>query len=271
MKEITILSGKGGAGKTSVTASLAVFAHNAVFCDNDVDAADLHLIFNPQIIEKENYISGSKAFIKYDICTNCGICADYCRFQSIGFDNNNKIFIDTFECEGCKLCYRVCPQNAINMIESTNNFKYVSNTRFGTLVHAKMGPGEEKSGKLVTKIRKKAKEIALKQNAEFVINDGPPGIGCSAISSITGADKVLIVVEPTKSGVHDMKRLIQLIDTFKIEKYAVINKSDINKNITNELEIFLYRENIPLLGKIPFDETVVKALVNNKAISEFAP
>jgi MinD superfamily P-loop ATPase len=157
------------------------------------------------------------------------------------------------------------------MERSLNNFHYLSETRFGTLVHAKMGPGEENSGKLVTEIRRKAKETAKKQNADFIINDGPPGIGCSAISSITGTNKILLVIEPSKSGFHDIKRLIELIDTFKIKKYAVINKFDINMEITTEIEEFLRIQNIPLIGKIPFDKMMVEALINKKAITEFIP
>lgn len=271
MKEITVLSGKGGTGKTSITAALASVAKNAIFCDNDVDAADLHLLLHPEIRETHNFSSGSTAHINVALCSNCGLCQRLCRFDAIHFNENNNLEVNPFQCEGCRLCERVCPTSAITSTENLNNFWYVSDTRFGTTVHAYMGPGEENSGKLVSKIRKKAKELAIENKADFIINDGPPGIGCAAISSVSGTDLVLLVIEPTKSGLHDVERLLELINSFKIKAVAVINKCDINEEVTAEVEAFLLENNIKLLEKIPFNKVMVEALIEGKTIVEYQP
>jgi MinD superfamily P-loop ATPase len=269
MKEITILSGKGGTGKTSITAALASVVDQAVFCDNDVDAADLHLILQPKIKEENTFFSGWSASINQSKCTQCGICAEYCRFDAISSNALGELSINPLKCEGCRLCERVCPEQAITSKRNDNNFWYVSDTRLGTLVHAKMGPGEENSGKLVAQVRKRAKEIAIETNAKFILNDGPPGIGCATISSITGTNAVLIVTEPTKSGLHDAARLVELIRTFQIPIYALINKYDINLEMTNTIQAYFKSENIPLLAKIPFDKEMVEAMIEGKTIIEY--
>lgn len=269
MKEITILSGKGGTGKTSITAALASLAKNAVFCDNDVDAADLHLIFQPNLVEKYSFSSGWKAKINTSGCINCGICVQYCRFDAIHYNKNGDLAINAYQCEGCRLCERTCPEKTITSFENTNNSWFVSNSRFGKLVHAEMGPGEENSGKLVTRIRKKAKEIATTNKSEYIINDGPPGIGCATISSLSGTNCVLIVIEPTKSGLHDAKRLVELIESFHIETYAIINKYDINTEVAQSIEKFLQLKNISLLANIPFDTKMVEAMIQGKTIIEY--
>lgn len=271
MKEITILSGKGGAGKTSVAAALASLAENSVFCDNDVDAADLHLIFKPKIQETHKFDSGSKAKINPEFCTNCGLCEEYCRFDAIHQNSNSFPEVNIFKCEGCRLCERICPVQAITTHQNFNNEWFVSETRFGPLVHAKMGPGEENSGKLVSEIRQKAREIASRNKASFIISDGPPGIGCSAIASVTGTDAVLLIIEPTVSGLHDAKRLVQLVSNFKIPLYAVINKFDINLEFTQTVEDYLREESIPLIGKIPFTTAMVESMIAEKTIIEFDP
>ena len=271
MKEITILSGKGGAGKTTFAAALASVATNTVFCDNDVDAADLHLIFNPEIKESHQFNSGSKAVIHPEKCTNCGLCAEKCRFGAIHSHYSEKPEVNPFDCEGCRLCERICPEFAISMIQTNNNFWYVSSTRFGTLVHAKMGPGEENSGKLVTRIRQKACEIAAAINADYILNDGPPGIGCPVIASVTSTGLVLLVIEPSLSGLHDAKRLAELVESFNIPVFAVINKFDINPEITAKTEQFLQHKSIQLIGKIPFDTRMVDSMVEGKSLVEFAP
>ncbi len=271
MKEITILSGKGGTGKTSITAAMASVAESAVYCDNDVDAADLHLLFNPTIQETFNFSSGWKVNIDSQKCTSCNLCSQYCRFDAIHQKDNGVMFINPFQCEGCRLCERICPSNAITSIENTNNHWYISTSRFGTLVHAEMGPGEENSGKLVTQVRKKAKEIGLASNLNFVINDGPPGIGCATIASLSGTNRVLLVIEPTKSGLHDAVRLVELINSFNIETYAIINKFDINTEVVAEIETFLTEKNIPLLAQIPFSEKMVEAMTLGQTIVEYEP
>lgn len=271
MKELTILSGKGGAGKTSVTAAIASFAKNTIFCDNDVDAADLHLIFNPNIIEQHRFSSGNIAFINSEKCSNCGICEGHCRFDAIHRNEFDLLEINPLQCEGCRLCERTCPETAISSTESFNNKWFVSQTRFGTLVHAEMGPGEENSGKLVTRIREKAYDLASEIGAEFIINDGPPGIGCSAIASITGTDLVVLVIEPTISGLHDAKRLITLVSSFGISISAIINKFDINPAFTKIVEQYLKENKIPIVGRLSFSTKVVESMVQNKSIVEYAP
>lgn len=271
MKEITILSGKGGAGKTTVAAALASVAKNAVFCDNDVDAADLHLLMNPKILETHEFDSGSVALINHELCTNCGLCEESCRFTAIHNNADGFPEVNPFQCEGCRLCERICPANAITTHQNLNNHWFVSETQFGTLVHAKMGPGEENSGKLVTKVRERAQEIATKTKAQYLINDGPPGIGCTAISSITGTDAVLLVIEPTISGLHDAKRLVKLVNSFEIPVFAAINKFDINPDFSNTVEDYLSHNKIPLVGKIPFTKLMIESMLKGKTVVEYAP
>ena len=271
MKKITILSGKGGAGKTSVTAAIATLAENAVFCDNDVDAADLHLILSPDIKEEHDFDSGSKAVIDPEKCTVCGLCIDQCRFDAIHPNKEGIPEVNPFQCEGCRLCERICPEDAIHSVQFKNNKWFVSDTRFGPLVHACMGAGEENSGRLVTEIRKKAREIAAQTAADFIINDGPPGIGCPVIASVAGTGIVLLVIEPSLSGLHDVKRLMKLIESFRLPALAVINKYDINIEITDRIENFLKENVIPLIGKIPFDTRLVDAMVAGKSIIELDP
>ncbi len=271
MKEITILSGKGGTGKTSITAALASVAQNAVFCDSDVDAADLHLILQPEIKEQHTFYSAWVATIDKNQCTGCGLCMDYCRFHAIHYNQEKELEIHPFQCEGCRLCERLCPEKAIRSERSSDNYWYVSDTRLGLLVHAKMGPGEENSGKLVTQVRKTSQEQATESGAHYIINDGPPGIGCAAISAITGTDKVLLVIEPTKSGWHDAERLIELINIFDIPAFALINKYDINVEVAQKIENRLRQKQIPLLGKLPFDKKMVKAMIKSQTIVEYDP
>ncbi|MDA3822143.1 MAG: P-loop NTPase [Bacteroidales bacterium] len=271
MKEITILSGKGGTGKTSVSAALASLAKDAIFCDNDVDAANLHLIFDPETKETEVFEGAYLATINPEICTQCGICTDYCRYDAISINVAKQHSVDPFKCEGCRLCERICPENAISSEKSTKNFMYVSDSRFGKFVHASMGPGEENSGKLVTKLRAKAKELSKETPTSWIINDGPPGIGCAAISSLSGIDHALLVTEPSKSGMHDLKRLIELIQSFKIPAQAIINKYSMNEEISSEIEAFLLENNIPVIAKIPFSKDFTHAMIEGKNIIEYLP
>ncbi len=268
MIEITVLSGKGGTGKTSITAALASIAESAVYCDNDVDAADLHLLFKPKVKEKYLFESGWNVIINSDTCKLCNICIKHCRFDAIYSDKNGGLQINPHKCEGCRLCERICPESAISSVKNNNNQWFVSDSRFGTLVHAEMGPGEENSGKLVSQVRKKAKEIALSENKKFVINDGPPGIGCTTIASLTGTNRVLLVIEPTKSALHDAFRLLELIHSFKIKAFAIINKYDINMELVRKIELFLNEKNIPILAYIPFDECMVESMTKGQTIVE---
>jgi MinD superfamily P-loop ATPase len=271
MLEITVLSGKGGTGKTTITGALAAVAKNAIFCDEDVDAANLHLLLNPNIQEEYEFSGGSKCTINNEICNECGICIDYCRFDAIHYNKLGYLVINPYQCEGCKLCEKVCPVDAITSQKTTSGNWYVSSTRFGNLVHAKMGAGEENSGKLVTQVRNKAKEIAHENNMDFLINDGPPGIGCATIAALSGTKRVLLVIEPTKSGLHDAQRLKLLIDTFRIKTFAVINKFDLHLEMSQEIEKYLQEQSIPLVAKIPFDPQIVEAMNEGKTIIEFFP
>lgn len=269
MTEITILSGKGGTGKTSITAAIASVAEGAVYCDNDVDASDLHLIFKPKVHEKHKFTSGWKARINTSKCTNCEICIEHCRFDAIHYNSYGDLVINPYQCEGCRLCERTCPEHAISSVQNSKNHWFVSNSRFGKLVHAQMGPGEENSGKLVSTVRTKARELAIENKSDYIINDGPPGIGCATISSLSGTNSVLLVIEPTKSGLHDVRRLVELIETFNITTNAVLNKYDINPEIAFAIEEYLQTKHISLLAKIPFDKEMVESMNKGKTIIEY--
>ena len=271
MKEITVISGKGGTGKTTVTAALATAGKNLVLCDGDVDAADLHLILQPKIKESHIFEGAWLATIDQNECANCGICEEYCRFDAISSNGIGAYTIDPFKCEGCRLCERICPSKAIQSEKSTNNSWFISETRAGIMTHATMGPGEENSGKLVSQVRKRAREIAKENKADVMLTDGPPGTGCAAISSITGTDAVLLVIESSMSSLHDASRMVELIAQFGIPVYAFINKFDIHQEVSNKIEAYLSEKSIPLLGKLPFDEVVVQAMIAGQSVPEYAP
>lgn len=268
--EIVVLSGKGGTGKTSITAALAVLAENSVITDCDVDAADLHLIVSPEVYKSEHFASGAKAVIDGKTCTGCGLCMDLCRFGAIGYENH-LYYTDEYACEGCGLCVEACPVDAVTIQKYENNRIYFSNSRFGPMVYGKLGVAEENSGKLVSKIRQYAKETAIKAGAKFILTDGPPGIGCPVISSVTGSDMVLAVTEPTQSGWHDLQRLMEMISRFKTPLFVVINKFDLNEDMTRMIERNLDERGIRVLGKIPYDETIITALLDGKAMNEYMP
>lgn len=266
MKEIVIISGKGGTGKTTITSALASLVENKVMADCDVDAADLHLILSPDIQKQENFYSGKTAYVRQEDCTQCGKCVEVCQFNAISPD----FVVDPVSCEGCGVCVAFCPVNAIDFNENLSGQWYISNTRFGTLVHAKLGIAEENSGKLVTLVRKQAKELAEKENAEYIIVDGAPGVGCPVISSIGGAAAVLVVTEPTLSGLHDMERVVSLAsEHFGIPTLVCVNKADLNLEITEKIMQFCDENGIVFAGQVPYDDFTTKAMVEGKNVFEY--
>jgi MinD superfamily P-loop ATPase len=268
--EIVVLSGKGGTGKTSITAAFASFAENAVFADCDVDAANLHLVLSPDTYKSEYIASGAKARINPENCTACGLCTDLCRFNAIHIINN-KYAVDEFACEGCGLCAIVCLSDAIRIEKYEKNQLFLSTCRFGPMIHGKLGIAEENSGKLVSKIRQHAQTIARENKANYILIDGPPGIGCPAISSVTGTDLVIAVTEPTLSGWHDLQRLIEMIESFQTALLVIINKYDLNSDMANTIETNLKMKDIPVADKIPFYEPMIYSLLEGKTIPEFEP
>jgi len=265
MKELIIISGKGGTGKTSIVASLANIFDNKVLADCDVDAADLHLILNPDFKVKKEFWSGKSAYINKDTCIQCGKCVELCRFDAISAN----FAIDKIACEGCGVCAYFCPQDAIDMRENLAGHVFLSNTVHGSMVHAKLGAGEDNSGKLVTEVRKHAKQKAEENNIPLILVDGPPGIGCPVIASITGADNILIVTEPTLSSLHDLERVVNLANYFHIKPFVCINKIDINPSKVSEIVEKCAELEIEIIGKIPYDEDITKAQVKKQSIVEF--
>ncbi len=265
MKELIVISGKGGTGKTSLMAAFASLAKNKVLCDADVDAADLHLIMSPDVQEQHDFQSGHSAAINTDKCTECGLCRDLCRFDAI----SETYEVDTIACEGCGVCVHFCPEKAIDFPINTCGQWFKSETRFGPMVHAHLGIAEENSGKMVSLVRKEAREIATGQGRDLLITDGPPGVGCPVIASIGGASAVLIVTEPTVSGKHDMERVVQLAAFFKVPAMVCVNKFDLNPDMTTEIEAFARQNGLKIVGRIPFDPTFTKAMVEGKTVVEY--
>ena len=268
-----VISGKGGTGKTSIVASLASLAESVVLADCDVDAADLHLVTEPKIEYRETFKAGRVAQICQERCIQCGICQARCRFdaiQTIEMGGKQTWYgIDPISCEGCGVCVHFCTASAIDFPEKTCGEWYISQTRYGPMVHARLGIAEENSGKLVSLVRSKAKKIAEEKKLELVLIDGSPGIGCPVIASITGASLVLIVTEPTKSGLHDLERVVQLAHHFQIPVVVAVNKYDINKEITHEVENYCRAHNLASAGRIPYDVCFTQAQLERKSIVEY--
>lgn len=264
MRQIVIISGKGGTGKTVISASFAVLAKSKVMADCDVDAADLHLLLHPEIIESNEFYSGKTASINKEICQECHKCIEVCRFSAI----RESFVIDPISCEGCGICNLICPVEAIKMEDSLSGEWFISETKYGPMVHAKLGIAKENSGKLVTLVRQNAKKIAEEQNKDYVIIDGPPGIGCPVISSLANVDLALIVTEPTLSGIHDMKRIADVSEHFGIKTRVVINKYDINLENTDLISETCRARNIEVLARLPFSEDVPRSIIEGKPIVE---
>ncbi len=265
MKELIVISGKGGTGKTSLIAAFATLAENKVLCDADVDAADLHLIMGPHISMRVDFKSGHTADIDRNKCTECGLCLDLCKFSAISDDYK----VNHIDCEGCGVCVYFCPEKAINFPENTCGQWFYAETRFGPMVHARLGIAEENSGKLVTLVRQESKRLADEKNLDLILTDGPPGVGCPVIASIGGASAVLIVAEPTLSGIHDMERVVQLANHFKVPAMVCVNKFDLNLELTRDIENFAKDEGMLYLGRIPFDSVFTKAMVQGQTIIEY--
>jgi MinD superfamily P-loop ATPase len=261
MKQLTIISGKGGTGKTTITAAFALLAKHKVVVDCDVDAADLHLILEAQMVRKEKFFGGRSPVVDMERCTACGICTEVCRFGAI-----HDGVVDLVSCDHCGLCALGCPENAITMVEDHSGYWFVSETHHGPLVHARLGIGEENSGKLVTEVRKKASEIAEKETLDLIIIDGPPGVGCPVMASVAGVDMVLAVSEPSLSGRHDLNRILDLADHFQIPARVCINKYDINHGLTTEMERACQERGADVISKLPFDRCVIDALVRRKTV-----
>ncbi|MDD4092935.1 MAG: ATP-binding protein [Smithellaceae bacterium] len=271
MKELVIISGKGGTGKTSVTASLAVLAGHSVICDCDVDAADLHLVLEPDILQEHEFRSGHEALIRQFDCTGCGICRDLCRFGAIRIEKlgiDTLFVVDSISCEGCGVCVQFCPEKAIDFPESLCGKWFVSKTRLGPMVHARLGVAAENSGKLVSTVRQEARRLAEKDHHNLVIVDGPPGLGCPVIASITGASQVLAVTEPTVSGEHDLERVLGLARHFQIPAAVCVNKWDINDEMTGRIERKARDLGASIAGRIRYDPAVTAAQMQKKAVVE---
>jgi len=266
-RELVIISGKGGTGKTSITAAFASFASNAILCDADVDAADLHLLMQPEIKKTTDFIGGSKAIIRNQDCSECGRCRDLCRFDAISKD----YVVDPIACEGCGVCVDLCPEQAIDFPVQKCGEWFISDTRFGPMVHARLGIAEENSGKLVSQVRKESGKLAEEKGIDLILTDGPPGIGCPVIAAIGGATALLIVVEPTVSGLHDLQRVADLAAHFKVPGMVCINKFDLNEEMTAKIETMCVTRRMTHVGRIPFDPTVTRAMIEGKNVVEFAP
>ena len=264
MLQVAIVSGKGGTGKTSIIASLAALARGkAVFADCDVDAPDLHLILQPEILERREFYGIKRAFIDKEKCIQCGICQDSCRFGAIA-----DFEVETPLCEGCGVCQLVCPEDAVDMRDVQAGEAYISQTRFGPMVHAELYPGEEASGKLVAMVREMARDLSAEKNLDLILIDGSPGIGCPVIASLTGVDLALVVTEPTVTGEHDLVRLLDVADHFGIKTTVCINKYDLNPEAARKIEELCGKRGVKIAGRLPYHTSVIEAMVKAQAVVE---
>ena len=264
MKELVVLSGKGGTGKTSIVGSFAALTKDAVLADCDVDAADLHLLLQPVVQQRQEFWSGQVAAIDEEKCTQCGLCQELCRFKAI-----RDFKVDHISCEGCGFCYHICPSEAITMKENLSGHWFISDTKYGSLVHARLGIAQENSGKLVATVRQQAKAIAEKRKLDYIISDGPPGIGCPVISSLSGANLALLVTEPTLSGIHDLERVLGVCRHFNVPALVGINKYDINEGNSRQIETYCHSQGANVAAKIPFDNVFTEAMVHGLPVVEY--
>ena len=266
MKQIALISGKGGTGKTTIAAAFAALASGKVIADCDVDAPNLYLVVNPEIREKREFKGSKTAVIAEEKCTKCGLCEERCRFDAI-YDCE----IDPFLCEGCGVCVISCPEDAICLEDRVSGYTYISDTNYGPMSHAQLKTAEEASGKLVTEVRRNSTELAKETQNNLILVDGPPGIGCPVIASLNGVDIALIVTEPSQSGLHDLKRILGVTEHFGVKPLVCINKHDLNREVTREIEAFCMAKSIVIVGKIPYDESITNAMVEGVPVVEFVP
>lgn len=264
--ELVVLSGKGGTGKTSLVGAFAALAPAKVLCDADVDAADLHLLLHPEILVRHDFYAGHKAVIDPELCLGCGECRNWCRFGAI----RESLVIDSFLCEGCGVCHYLCPARAVQFPEHRSGEWYISATRFGPLVHARLGVAEENSGKLVTLVRQEARKLAETQGLSLILTDGPPGVGCPAISSLGGATAALLVAEPSVSGLHDLERMAALADHFRVPVLVVVNKADLHWPTAEQIARFCRTRGYGFLGFLPFSPEVTWSQLEGKTIVEYS-
>ena len=268
MREIVVISGKGGTGKTTVSAAFAHLAENSIICDLDVDAPDLHILLDPAVQQTSPFISGNHAEIRPQDCVHCGKCAELCAFEAVTF-KDGAYHVDELRCEGCGVCVKLCPQQAIDFPEGHCGDWYVSDTRFGPMVHAQLFPGQENSGKLVGLLKTEARQRAREQGFETILCDGSPGVGCPVIASLSGATLAVGVVEPTPSGRHDFARVADLCRHFRVPLAVIINKADLNPAEADAIAAMCAENGHTLLGRVPFDPIVTQAMVRRQALTEF--
>lgn len=267
MREIVIISGKGGTGKTSLTGAFAHLASSKVLCDLDVDAPDLHLLLHPENVRSEAFYSGFEAVIDGEKCTACGQCASMCRFGAVRVDRD-VYGVDPMRCEGCKVCVEFCPADAVGFSPKLCGNWYTSSTRFGPLVHAQLFPGEPNSGRLVMVLKQQARELARAEAKDLILCDGAPGIGCPVISSLSGTNLAVVVTEPTPSGRHDLERVAELCSHFQIALAVIVNKYDLNEDVTRAIQDYCRAHGYPVVGKFPHDPVVTEAMVRGMVVTE---
>ena len=270
MKQITVISGKGGTGKTTLVGSFAALAENKVIADCDVDAPDLHLLLHPEIVEREEFKGLKVAVMDKTLCTECGTCEETCRFNAIVLTEESGYAVNPARCEGCGACVFMCPQEALTLKERVSGYSFISKTKYGTMAHAQLNIAEEASGKLVTVVRNNAQQVAEKESCELILIDGAPGIGCPVIASLAGVDLALIVTEPTMSGLHDLERILDVTRHFGIGSVVCINKYDINEENSRRITEFCRQRGVEMVGNIPYDSVVTEAMVAGMPVVEFS-